>query len=246
MIKIKSYGSGSKGNFYLVSNANTNIILECGINEDEICKALNKNNLQFKDINACITSHCHTDHSQSINYINNYDIHCYITYDTILRYNIENNYTQLLDNNLYKVNDIMFASFSVNHGQCECYGFIFKDKDSTILFITDFMECKKKFHKFAFDEIFIECNYVEEIWQKEKDKEDNDNELNKKYKRQLNTHQSLENLIIHLKEMNLSKCDKITLIHISQDLGNRDLMKNTIIEEFGIECVALLPNGIEY
>ena len=46
--------------------------------------------------------------------------------------------------------------------------------------------------------------------------------------------------------MNLDNCDKITLIHISQDLGDKDIMKNTIEEEFGIECVALLPNGIEY
>ena len=247
MIKIKSYGSGSKGNLYLVSNSKTNIILECGLEKDYILKLLNDNNLQFKDINACITSHYHQDHSMSIKYFDNYDIPCYITYDTKTRYNIsDNNYIQLIDNKLYKINDIQVITLNVNHGATECYGFIFKDKDNMILFLTDFMECKKNLKAFAFNEIFVECNYINELWELEKSNENNAEELDRKYKRQLNTHQELNNLVVHLQNMNLTKCDKITLIHISEDIGNRDKMKNKIIEEFGIECVALLQDGIEY
>ena len=59
MIKIKSYASGSKGNLYLLTNNETNIILEAGVGIEVIRAMLNKNKLQFKDINACITSHCH-------------------------------------------------------------------------------------------------------------------------------------------------------------------------------------------
>ena len=46
-----------------------------------------------------------------------------------------------------------------------------------------------------------------------------------------------------LRKINLSYCDEINLIHISEELGNRELMKNTIIEEFGVNCYALLSNG---
>lgn len=59
MITIKSYGSGSKGNLYLVKNKDTNIVLECGLGVEVIKAMLNRNNLQYKDINGCITSHCH-------------------------------------------------------------------------------------------------------------------------------------------------------------------------------------------
>ena len=183
----------------------------------------------------------------SIKYFDDYDIPCYITYDTKIRYNIsDNNYIQLIDNKLYKINDIQIITLNVNHGATECYGFIFKDKDNMILFITDFMECKKNLKPFAFNEIFIECNYIRDMWEYQKSNENNEEELDRKYKRQINVHQSLENLVFHLKHMNLSKCDKITLIHISEDIGNRDIMKEKIEEEFGIECVALLSNGIEY
>ena len=59
MITIKSYGSGSSGNLYLVKNKDTNIVLECGLELGVIRAMLNRNNLQYKDINGCITSHCH-------------------------------------------------------------------------------------------------------------------------------------------------------------------------------------------
>ena len=45
MIKIKSYGSGSSGNCYFLTNNKTNIILECGLNEEAINKILNENNI---------------------------------------------------------------------------------------------------------------------------------------------------------------------------------------------------------
>ena len=247
MIKIKSYGSGSKGNLYLVSNTKTNIILECGLELNEIKKMLNHNRLQFKDIHACFSSHSHSDHSQAISYLYDYNIPCYATNETRLKYKLNHEYfTPLNDNKLYKVNDIQIISLKVNHGSTECYGFIFKDNDSMVLFITDFMECKKNLKPFPFTEIFIECNYVEELWQENSGNEENDYDQRNKYKRQINTHQNLNNLITHLQNMNLSNCDKITLIHISEDIGNRDVMKNTIEEEFGIECVTLLSNGVEY
>ena len=47
MINIKCYASGSKGNIYLVSTNNSNIILECGVNEEKIRQIMNKNNLML-------------------------------------------------------------------------------------------------------------------------------------------------------------------------------------------------------
>ena len=44
MINIKSYASGSKGNLYLVSNKDTNIILECGVDKNLIYKIQNIQN----------------------------------------------------------------------------------------------------------------------------------------------------------------------------------------------------------
>lgn len=187
------------------------------------------------------------DHSQSIAYLQDYNIPCYATNETRLRYNLSyENFTPLNDNKLYKINDIQIISIKVNHGSTDCYGFIFKDKDNMILFITDFMECKKNLKPFAFNEIFIECNYIEELWKINRNNEENNYEQENKLKRQINVHQSLGNLITHLKQMDLSKCNTITLIHTSKDLCNHDIARKTIEEEFGIECLIAKQEGGVY
>lgn len=247
MINIKSYGSGSKGNMYIVSSSTTNIILECGIPEESMLKVLNANKLNRKNISAVFTSHAHRDHSLTINYFDFYNIKCYTTYETYLKYDLsDDNFVRLEDNKIYKIGDIQILAFRVFHGKTDCFGFIFKDKEDTILFITDFMECAKNLSKFKFTQVFIECNYLVEEWEKASKKTDLIDDLKRKYERQLNTHMSLDNLMTHLDYMDLTKCKKITLIHTSEDLGNRDIMKNAIIDKYGINCVCLLSNGKEY
>lgn len=252
MINIKSYGSGSKGNLYLVSTTNkkTNIILECGVDMQSINSMLNDNNLKHSDINAVFTTHVHQDHSMSIKELQDYNIPCYCTYDTKLRYNLqEDNFIQLQDNKLYKFNnDLQIISFSVNHGECDCYGFIMRDRECFKLFITDFMSMNKNLSKYPFKEIFIECNYLESLRTEKENNTTSGNEYHNKYGRQLNTHQELSNLVTLLQSelFYLSNCDNINLIHISDDVGNRYIMKNTIEEEFGIETYCLLGNGDKY
>lgn len=247
MINLKCYASGSKGNLYLASNGKTNIILECGINKQAILKALNDNKLGFKNINACFCSHIHNDHSLSIKLLQDYEISCYCTYETAIKYDLDTteNYSQLYDNKIYKINnDIQVLSFLVNHGNVECFGFVLVDRDSKILFITDFMECKKKLN-FDFDKVFIECNYLIDKLKEKMLLQENTEELesNNKYYRQFNTHQSLDNCILHLKNINLSKCKEINLIHISEDVGNYTKMKDKVENEFNIPTYAILRNG---
>lgn len=252
MMKIKSYGSGSKGNLYYLTTNKTHIILECGLKKVYITDLLNDNRLQYTDLNACITSHCHEDHSMSVKVFDDYNIPCYTTYETKQRYNIsDDNWKQLVDDTMYKIGDIRFIPLKVNHGDCECFGFIFNNENQNILFITDFMECEKALNKYKFKEIFIECNYLLDKYNESKILLDNSNDEYKDFKgskiqRQINTHQSLENLIKLIKTFDLSQCDKIALIHISEELGDRDIMIEKIIEEFGVDTCALLQNGKEY
>lgn len=187
-----------------------------------------------------------TDHSISINVFDEYDIPCYCTLETKTKYCVsDDNFIRLENDKMYKINDIKIISFKVYHGKTECYAFIFKDKDNMILFATDFYKIDVDLKNFAFDEIFIECNYVDNNLSLVRENNDS-GFLKTKYDRQLNTHCSLENLLIMLEKMNLSNCKKINLIHLSQDLGNKDLMKNVVKEKVGIYTTCLLQNGDEY
>lgn len=60
MIKIKSFGSGSKGNIALIQNKETNILLDCGLAKEVIIKKLGNCGLLITDINAILVTHAHT------------------------------------------------------------------------------------------------------------------------------------------------------------------------------------------
>lgn len=254
MINIKSYGSGSEGNLYYLTSNDTKIILECGVETSKIENMLIENKILATDINACITSHSHIDHSCNINFFQDYNVHTFCTKDTISRYRMMMNSfnpPHILEHcKMFKVKNLLFMPFNVNHGSTECFGFLIKDTidDYCVLFATDFCECKCDFRNFKFNQIFIECNYVDENLKNAiiKDK-DNKSEafLQIKHKRQLNTHMSLDNLLVILNSIDLSNCDKITLIHVSNELGDREMMTNKVIEELGVNCVALCSNGKE-
>ncbi len=247
MISIKSYGSGSSGNCYLITNKNTKILLEVGIDSNKIKRMLLENNLSYTDINACITSHLHNDHSGYLKDFDTYDVPCYCTYETKMRFLIsDDNFIPLEDGKFYRVGSIQFLAFRVDHGKAECYGFIIADKDNMKLFITDFSTMRKNLSKFPVDEIFIECNYIKS--KLEEVRVDESEWLKIKHDRQLNTHCELGILkkILTSGVINLSKCKKINLIHISNELGDRQLMSEEIAATTNINCVSLETNGKEF
>lgn len=61
MITIKSFASGSSGNFYYLTNKKTKLILECGISMEVIRKKIWEfDNSLITDIDGVLLSHSHT------------------------------------------------------------------------------------------------------------------------------------------------------------------------------------------
>lgn len=56
MLMLKTVGSGSSGNCYILSSRKTSLLIDLGIKEKEIKKALDFNII---DIAGCIVSHKH-------------------------------------------------------------------------------------------------------------------------------------------------------------------------------------------
>lgn len=248
MINIESFASGSSANFYIATTGKTKIILECGVDEDMIFSAMNRAKMKFEDINACFISHSHLDHAKNVKFLQNRGIHCYCTVETFNRYLLNMEDTTILeDEKNYLINNELYVKpIRVNHGKTECYAFILADKEDIVLFMTDFMSFDKTLLNFNFTQLWIECNYIESKLNVKLENEENEF-MKTKHLRQLNTHQSLNNLIFNLKnKININKCTEINLIHISKDVGNYELMQNAIEDEFGIPTYAILWNGAKY
>lgn len=234
MINIKVFASGSSGNLYVVENENTKILLECGLTEEKIRKLLGKKyNLGMMD--GCIITHSHTDHCNmnSWKFINRF-LNIYSTNELYNKINFKG---QIIENkHNYKLGSIKFKPIDVYHGKAENYAYIFKDNNSVVLFATDLAHFNNNnLSNFAFDNIYIEINYIESILEQKSINVDKEN-AKLKLKRQINTHMELNNAIDILKTFNLSKCKSINAIHLSKECANKDIIKNVITKEFNIPC----------
>lgn len=57
-MRIKTIGSGSQGNCYLLTNnAGHSLVIECGIHSREMLRALN---YSIMEVDGCIVSHTHS------------------------------------------------------------------------------------------------------------------------------------------------------------------------------------------
>lgn len=248
MITIKSFGSGSDGNCYIVSDGTTNIMLECGVQYVYMMSCLRKIGLSITNIQACLISHAHSDHCSCIKYIAKFDIPIICTKQTKEKNlsSLKNKEVSLLDDihNIITIGKIQIMPLKVYHGDADCYGFIFHDNDDTILFLTDFSVMKYDLSNMKFTKIYIETNYNDNLIDKLLMEDDDSKFI--KYKRQITVHCSLDNAIRYLKSFDLSKCTKIVGIHLSKELINGSLVKSQIQRQFAIPTYCIDSKGKEY
>lgn len=229
MLKIKCFASSSKGNMYLVQNEETKILLECGMNKDYIMRMLNANGMMITDLNACIISHLHTDHSLSVEWVKEY-IQVYSTHEMHTKYD---DVIAMSILSPFKIGTIKVLPIPIEHGKTENNAFIFMDKESSIFFATDFSLMSFDVSNIKFNKIYIELNYNDELLQEVLDSENDEFRL--KHIRQVSTHMSKENCKAHLRKMDLSKCEEIVLLHPSMFLIKKEETKKEFEQEFKIK-----------
>lgn len=241
MIKIDVFNSGSSGNLYLVSNEDTKILLECGVDEDKIIKTLWKEKkTKLSKLNACLISHPHKDHMESIKYVNQF-LPIYANEGVYNKYSFKGYIIK--HNTNFNVGSIKIKPIEVKHGKTPNLAFIFKDKDSTIFFGTDFSYMEANLNNFKFNSIYIEINYINNILNKYID-EMKDLPYKDKFIRQINTHMSLENVTENLLDhWNLEECKEIIAIHMSLDCGDRQIIRETITDRYNIPCYVARKDG---
>jgi phosphoribosyl 1,2-cyclic phosphodiesterase len=246
MIKITPFYSGSAGNLYSVENEETKILLECGVSKTDLIKVLSKNGKTIRSFKACLISHAHHDHSQSIEYVNQY-IPIYANERVFQKYPFKG--TIIENKSVFTIGTIKILPIRVEHGEMLNTAFIFKDKDSTIFWGTDFSNIPLDKVNFKFNEVWIECNYVPSLLNETLEEARKNEDFSAiKYERQLTTHMSLDNLIYILNnKFNNINYNKIVGIHVSQDVGDYEIMYNTLKKEFPEkEIILLKPNGGAY
>lgn len=214
-IKIISSGSQA-GNAYLVSDGETTLILDAGVPLQKIQVA---SGFQLSKIAACLCTHAHKDHSAAISALSARGIDIYSGAETFARAATRGHRAHIITPlKKFDVGTFSVLPFDVAH-DVETYGFMVTSSvtNERLLYITDASYVKYSFP--AVDYMLIEANHDAESIYTAVD----DGCTNARLARRVfGSHMSIDTLIEFLRANDLSKLEKIYLIHLSDNHSNAE------------------------
>lgn len=227
MFEIRSFGSGSSGNMYTVSDGTTKIMLEAGIGIKQIRQALD---FQISSLACVLLSHSHLDHSKSIKDVVKLGVDCIMSPGTARELGIQHHRIKSVEpRKTFRVGTLRIMPFEVEHDTDAPYGYLIaSDNGSKLLFATDTYYIRYRFKGLNY--LMLECNYCMDVL--------NENvisgRVHKSMKRRvMKSHFSLENVLEFLKANDLSKLQEIWLLHLSDSNSDEQLIRNEVSKVTG-------------
>lgn len=222
-MNIKIIASGSKGNCYLINDNKTTLLLDAGIPLKQIQIACN---FGLSQIDGCLVTHEHKDHSKAVNDLIKKGIDIYTSKGTIKECNLNShrvNTVKALEQ--VQIGTFKVLPFDVKHDAEEPLGFLIQSLETKekLLYFTDTYYLKYKFKGLNY--IMAECNYSKKILDENIKIGITERGL---AQRIIKSHMSLETLIDILKSNDLSNVCQIYLIHISQNNGDKEYFKKQV------------------
>lgn len=205
-MRFEALASSSKGNVYTVSDEETRILLECGIPFKTLQKLVG---FSLSDFQGCFVSHEHKDHAKSALELISRGMEVYMSQGTADA--LETDAAKIIrDMEQMNVGSLDIVPFSTFHDAAEPLGFLIKSRvDGDVLaFATDTVNLRYRFP--GLNILAIEANYDKYILERcEK--------MPEKVKHRItNAHMEIDTLCAYLRELDLSDCREIHLLHLSE------------------------------
>jgi phosphoribosyl 1,2-cyclic phosphodiesterase len=226
---FEQHYSSSKGNLYTVTaNNGKRLLVECGVRFKDILKSLN---YQIKNVEGCLLSHEHSDHSKSVRDVTDAGITVYSGAGTFKSLGIRSDWAAkaVFDGTLIRFKSFDVLCYSTQHDAAEPLGFVVRCDDEFLLFATDTKNIESDIFGFPYSIVAIECSYSEaELRNNHKEGRIDD----ERFKRLLDSHMEVRHTEYLLKKCNLSKCKEIHLLHLSRENLDKDKVLTDFKEEF--------------
>jgi len=235
-MNITCYASSSAGNCYVVSCGTEHIMVECGLPIKTIRTRLLSSGIPLSSIRACLVTHLHGDHSLGALALSNSGIPVYASFETLTACGINDNAKTLTEWKQTRISDTSFyvLPFEVEHDCAGAFGFIITYATEKLLFINDTSGLKWDLSHWKFNHVMIECNYVPERLIANNDVI---------ALRKANSHMMLDVAKDILAKLDLSRCESIYLMHLSDTNSDEPRMKKEVSEKFGIPTYVCSKNG---
>lgn len=229
-MRFDALASSSSGNAYIVSDRETRILLECGVSRQKLQKL---SGLSISEFRACLVSHEHKDHAKSVGELISRGMEVYMSAGTAEALEAEG--VELIENmEQFNVGSLDIVPFTTFHDAKEPLGFLIKSRvDGDVLaFATDTVNLRYRFP--GLNILAIEANYDKAILERcEKMPE-------KVRYRITNSHMEIDTLCEYLRELDLSKCREIHLLHLSDATSHEGHFINKVMRSVppGIDVTA--------
>lgn len=233
MFEIKIHASGSKGNAYSIIDGDQRILIDPGICFKDLQKATG---FKLSEYDFCLISHEHKDHCHAFSGIQKLGLKSIMSLGTYNALGESGQYeiTHIISNPVETpdVEEILdmapwaIMPFKTQHDAVEPFGFLIKSPSGKkICYATDTYYIQYNFPSVT--HWMIECNYSEELLQK-------NSALPDDVKRRIRTsHFELQNVIEFFKAQDLTATEAIHLIHLSDDNSDAELFQKEIEKATG-------------
>ena len=222
-MKLKVFGSNSKGNSYILYNETECLMIEAGVKFENIKRFLN---FDISTIQGCLITHEHGDHCKYAKEVVNAGIEVYTQKETAEAFNFRSHRVNAIaPGQTFRTGNFTIMAFSVKH-DVPCLGFLIHHKECGMtLFLTDTYYSEFTFK--GLNNIIVEANYCENIIREKlssaaflKD-------------RIYLSHLSIKNCCELLAANDISQVNNIVLIHLSDGNSNEKEFVDRVEKQTG-------------
>jgi len=241
-MEIKILATGSSGNCYIIEDRKNKMMIECGVPVRKIKKRCG---YKLNEVSGCLISHAHLDHCRAVVEVANCGIPVYMLQSAkeslaVDHYNINTFGTGelLFKPEQFKIGCFNILAFPLLHknadgSDCQNAGFLIQSGDEKLVYITD--TPYSNYNIPGLTHIMIEANYSIEIL---------DENIRKgvipyaMWQRLLYSHMEIGSTKEFLLSNDLSKCQAIYLIHMSDNNADPCLFQRDVQEITGVPVFA--------
>lgn len=223
MIKIESFGSGSKGNGYLIDDGHSQLLIECGVKLELVKKKMKFN---LSRVAGCVISHEHGDHAKEVKkLLDTTSIDIFASNGTLTALNVPEYRKHVLKMaESVQISSWIITAFDVNHDAAEPTGFIFENQiGERLLFVTDTYYVKYRFLNIT--HMMVETNYSLEIIRKKVAEKEIASYLKNRI---LKSHFEFENSKQFIRANKSKRLQEVWLLHLSDSNSDEELFKREV------------------